>query len=281
MYLANIYTISDSNGDIMLKYMKINKVFEIEGFYSAIRFSWNEDFVFSGESHPFWEVVFVESGTVEVTEDENVYLLSGGDLILHAPNEFHRIKSAQGSCPCGFIFSFFASGELPEYLKSGVFTPEPSLLAQYRNICDKVHRFYHSESESFDGQELGSLLGAFLIKLGASRAKSGSSMAQSAMEYRRIVSFMLQNVDRSLTLADIARENNISISYVKLLFDTYVGISPKKYLNQLRLRRASELLMCGLSVADVANRMNFSSPNYFSAFYKKHTGISPSDKQRG
>ena len=67
----------------------------------------------------------------------------------------------------------------------------------------------------------------------------------------------------------------------KLLFNTYAGISPKSYFNQLRLRHANELLSIGLSVTEVAELMNFSSPNYFSAFYKKHTGISPSERQKG
>jgi AraC-like DNA-binding protein len=127
---------------------------------------------------------------------------------------------------------------------------------------------------------VGALLSAFLIKLGLRSVVSGISMAQSATEYRNIVSHMSQNVHLNLTLSDIARENNVSISYVKLLFSTYAGISPKSYFNQLRLRRASEQLDEGRSVTEIATAMNFSSPSYFSAFYKRHTGISPSVQQK-
>ena len=61
----------------MYHYHEAKSTFEIAGFYTAIKYDWNETFVFSGESHDFWEAVFVESGQVEVTENENVYTLSG------------------------------------------------------------------------------------------------------------------------------------------------------------------------------------------------------------
>ena len=71
--------------------------------------------------------------------------------------------------------------------------------------------------------------------------------------------------------------NNISISYLKLLFKNYAGISPKIYFNQLRARHAAQLLKKDLSVAEVAEQMNFSSQNYFTVFFRKHMGVTPSE----
>lgn len=265
----------------MLKFVKVDREFCIEGFYSAIRFDWSDKFVFSGESHNFWEAVYVESGEVEVTEDENVYTLGAGNLIFHAPNEFHRIKSSGGSSPKGFITSFVVGGALPRSLMGGVFALEPSQSKKYLDICRKIHDFYHGDLTQMAGQETADLFSAFLINLGTKTAQEGVSMTQSATEYRHLVSFMTENVCENLTLEDIARENNVSISYLKLLFKSYAGISPKGYFNQLRVRRATELLESGLPSGSVSEIMNFSSPNYFSVFYKKYTGISPSEKLKG
>ena len=264
----------------MVKLRPIKPRFHISGIYSAFDFHWNESFVFSGESHDFWEAVFVLSGEVEVTEDENVYILGEGNLIFHAPMEFHRIKSAHGTCPKGFVISFSALGALPERLSEGVFTLDPTARKEYEDVCRMARIFNLNPEDDLAGQELAATLEAFLIRLSYRSASAVSSMTQSAVEYRRIVSFMSERVMENLTLLDIARENNVSVSYVKLLFSTYAGISPKSYFNKLRLRRATELLGEGLSVTEVADKMNFSSPNYFSAFYKKHTGLSPSEQQR-
>ena len=264
----------------MVKFRPIKKSFQINGLYSAFGFQWDESFVFSGESHDFWEAVFVYSGEVEVTEDENVYILGEGDLIFHAPMEFHRIKSAQGSCPKGFIFTFSALGEFPKRLSEGIFSLDPAARKEYEDICQLVQSFSSDPENASTGQELAASLEAFLLRLGHRSVSPVRSMSGSAMEYRRIVSFMSERVMENLTLSDVARENNVSVSYIQLLFSNYAGVSPKAYFNKLRLRRAAELLGEGFSVTEVADQMSFSSPNYFSAFYKKHTGYSPSEQQR-
>ena len=280
----------------------IRRKFSIDGFYSAFRFEWDEHFIFAGESHDLWEAVYVKSGAVEVTEDENVYTLGAGNIIYHAPMDFHRIKSAQGSSPVVLVISFSHTGELPPSLKNGVFSLEPSLRGEYEQICkmalefrgdirkednepcavdaDSVAQDAIEDDRAFLGQELADRLSLFLIKLSSRSSRGGISMAKSAVEYRKIVSFMSGHIAESLTLSEIAEKNNVSISYVKLLFATYAGISPKVYFNQLRLCRATELLSEGMSITKVADIMNFSSPAYFSAFYKKLSGGSPSERQR-
>jgi AraC-like DNA-binding protein len=93
--------------------------------------------------------------------------------------------------------------------------------------------------------------------------------------YKNLVLYMSENIDQNCSVSDIARNNFVSVSYMKFLFSKYAGLSPKKYFMDLRVQRANELLCQGLSVSQVAQKMNFSSDNYFSSFYKKQTGIQP------
>ena len=261
----------------MVSFSKINRKFTIEGFYTAFSFNWDQHFIFNGESHNFWEAVFVNSGEVEVTEDEKIYHLKSGDIIFHAPMEFHRIKSTAGSSPSGFILSFDASGSLPERISGGVFVLDRASSERYTIICEKAKDFISSNGDDiYLGQELGDLLASFIMQVSRENANERLSSVQSAVEYRRIVSYMSHKADQNITLSHIAKDNNVSISYLKLLFKSYAGISPKSYFNSLRIRRATELLLSGMSVSQTAYTMNFSSPAYFSEFYKKHTGSTPS-----
>lgn len=264
----------------MVSFKPIKIEFSIDGLYSAFRFDWDESFIFAGESHNFWEIVFVESGAVEVTEDENIYTLFDGNVIFHAPMEFHRIRSFGGSSPKGFILSFSSSGELPEMISGGVFTLDPTQKMEYVRIAQRAIDFDTHPDKDLLGQEVASLLSAFIIGLGSKDTVSDTAKSQGATEYRRIVSYMNSNIRENLTLSDIAHKTNVSVSYIKQLFKTYAGISPKSFFNQLRIRHANELLGEGHSVTEVSDIMNFSSPNYFSAFYKKHTGLSPSSRQK-
>ena len=264
----------------MIKFMPIRNLFEIEGFCTAFNFKWKENFIFSGERHNFWEIVFVKSGNIEVTEDENVYQLSEGCLVIHAPMEFHRVKSAEGTSPSGFIISFCTNGDLPLSLTEGVFALDALQISEYERICKLAISFINTPSQTQIGQEASMLLSAFILRLQRNLDSKALSSSQSASEYRRIVSFMNENDEKNLTISDIARENAVSVSYVKLLFSTYAGISPKSYFNDLRLKKASSLLLQGFSVTEVASRMNFSSPSYFCSFYKKRVGHSPTKQKQ-
>ncbi len=254
----------------------VAREFQIDGFYTSFHFSWDAGFVFHGESHDLWEVIYLTDGMVEVTEDEKVYLLKKNHMILHAPMEFHRIRSAGGTSPAGYIMTFHATGQLPEELKKGIFVPGAEEGAQYAAICERITAFLSGENRSpYVGQEVADHLSSFLINLGRERAEHRPDTSPAAIEYRRLVTAMTEGVCENKTLSDFARECGVSVSYIKQLFRQYAGISPKAYYTTLRVRRAAALLEEGCAVAEIAERMNFSSGNYFSSFFKKHTGENP------
>ena len=263
----------------MYNYREVKSVFEIEGFYTAIKYDWNEPFVFSGESHDFWEAVFVESGQVEVTEDENFYTLSEGNVIFHAPMEFHRIKSTEGSSPKVFVFSFKAAGKLPEKIRAGVFAVNPLQKKLFDALRDSVYDYVHNDPSEILGVEATSLLKLFIAEMAKTQITTDYTTSRSAQEYQKIISFMSKNIHENLSLNDIAVKTNISVSYMKLLFKNYAGIGPKSYYNLLRVQKATELLNKGASVTEVSLAMNFSSANYFSVFFKRETGRSPSQRR--
>lgn len=259
----------------MLKSAK--KHFTIEGFYSSIEDQWDPNFTFAGESHNFWEVVYIVSGTVEITEDARIYHLYEGDMIAHAPLEFHKIRSAEGTCPHVMILSFRSNGELPENLRSGVFKLSKEERTEYQALFRRVYRFYRQPpSDSYVGQECTDGLASFLIRLSENYiAKERLSSSNDSKVYNKLVDAMTQNLYTNLTLEEISKHLHISISYMKLLFNRYAGISPKAYYGRLRCTEAIRLLQQGLSASEVSQRMNFSSPNYFSVFFKRMTGLPP------
>ena len=102
----------------------------------------------------------------------------------------------------------------------------------------------------------------------------------SAHLYTQIVTTMLQTVYDNFSLLDLAKKHNISVSYLKKLFMTYASVSPKTFYNSLRIKEAVRLLSDGLQISQIAEKMNFSSPNYFSLFFKKHLGLTPMEYKR-
>lgn len=94
---------------------------------------------------------------------------------------------------------------------------------------------------------------------------------------RAMKEFMLQNLARPITITDIAKAANCSVSTAERIFRSHEQISPKSWLARARLRHASFLLQStNLQVAEVAFQVGFSDPLYFSKVFSKSFGVAPS-----
>lgn len=87
-----------------------------------------------------------------------------------------------------------------------------------------------------------------------------------------------ESLESSLTIQQIAEELGVSYSNFRKLFKEYTGLSPATYQQDLRLQRAKELLTTSdISIKEIAYRLNFESPDYFSTKFKAKTGRRPSE----
>ena len=101
-----------------------------------------------------------------------------------------------------------------------------------------------------------------------------------APEYRQIangIRYIEENFCKKITIKEVADACFLSEGYFRRLFSAHMKISPIKYINNLRLKKAEELLQSGLfSMAEVAEAIGIDNPSYFSWFFKKYTDRAPS-----
>lgn len=87
-----------------------------------------------------------------------------------------------------------------------------------------------------------------------------------------------ESLESSISIQAIAEELGIGYSNFRKLFKEYTGVAPAMYQQELRLQRAKEMLSTtNLSIKEIAYRLNFDSPDYFSAKFKIKTGKKPSE----
>lgn len=260
----------------------VKRQFCVEEIGTALDRIFDKDFDFKGERHRTIEIVYIVSGKVEIVEEEKVYLLGEGDLILHAPMEFHRIKSDAQTSPHVLNLSIAVSGQLPPRLFENVFHLTPEQHATFWKYFHLVRQAEASAQEEFSIlQQAADGLSAFLIGLfrGVS-VNTVLSTESSALLYKQLVRDMQKSVYQNLSLEELAEQNFISVSYVKKLFQRYANISPKRFYDILRAKEIVLLIQRGIPAAEIAEKMNFSSPNYFSLFCKKQIGMTPSQLKK-
>lgn len=84
--------------------------------------------------------------------------------------------------------------------------------------------------------------------------------------------------DPKLTIGEVARQSFVSEVYFRKLFKEEYGISPQKYIVDLRIQHAKGLIAAGYySLQEVAYLSGYSDYKYFSVAFKKIVGVSPSD----
>lgn len=82
--------------------------------------------------------------------------------------------------------------------------------------------------------------------------------------------------DAQLSVASVADRLGLSAVYLRRAFRTFYGTAPLHYLQELRLSSARTLLESGYyTVTEVAEKCGYDSLSYFSAAFRKQTGLSP------
>jgi transcriptional regulator GlxA family with amidase domain len=120
-----------------------------------------------------------------------------------------------------------------------------------------------------------------LFLLGLYAAGGGKTGPAGRNEYRkqtfrRVSSYMKQNLSKRLTLSDIAAACSLSEASLKGLCREFCGCGPIEYLISLRILAAKELIREGnMNFTEIAACTGFVTLHYFSRVSKSRTGMSP------
>lgn len=90
--------------------------------------------------------------------------------------------------------------------------------------------------------------------------------------------YILENFNKEILVSDVAKKVGFTVNYFSTQFSKKMNISPKAYINKLRMEQAKKLIASGkYKIKEVAKNVGFSNPLYFSGEFKKYTGYSPTD----
>ena len=104
---------------------------------------------------------------------------------------------------------------------------------------------------------------------------SGNSRAETVIQKACLI--IRENIDKNLTIEEIAKDLNVSYSLFRTAFKKYTGLSPIQYHLSLRIQHAVYLLNnTDLSIKEISFNLGFCSIFYFSKVFKEKTKQNPS-----
>lgn len=271
---------------------------EVRQLYSIHYFEYDGSYVFAGESHDFWELLYVDKGTVEVTAGDRTCRLVQGQVIFHAPGEFHAL-SAAGAVPDLVVAGFSCEGAEMDFFRQrvAVLLPEERALLA-RAVAESAAAFStplndpgtpeirRRDSAPFGAEQLvSSALEELLIRL-VRRAAAPLPQAVGRVDcgdgiMAQVLRYLEERVDRSLTLEQICRDNLVGRSQLQKLFHTHTGGGVMAYFTHLKIQAARRMIREGrLNFTQISAALGFQSVNYFSRRFRLSTGMSPSEYAR-
>lgn len=224
----------------------------------------------------------VEGEGMFVSEHVPETRIKAGDIFLLFPDEWHCYYPTSGSNWKSYWIGY-RGRNMDDRVRYGFLSPEkPIYHVGYSS--DIIHLYDSAimaarEEASCSQQILAGIVNNLIgvmyslernIKL---NRKSGyADLINKARERIR------QDVETNLTMQQLAEELGVSYSNFRKLFKEYTGMSPAMFQQDLRLQRAKELLSTtGLSIKEIAYRLCFDSPDYFSSKFRVKTGCKPSE----
>lgn len=208
--------------------------------------------------------------------------LSGGDLFLLFPGEWHTYHpSPETGWKCYWLG--FKGKNVDDRVAAGFLSPSKPFY--HIGYSEEMAWLFEAslkaaEREEAYAQQLLAGITNHIIGLMYSLERNITLSKNQAhvnmVNKARII--IREALESRLSIQQIAEDLGMSYSNFRKLFKEYTGLSPAIYQQDLKLQRAKELLTTtDMSIKEIAYRLSFDSPDYFSAKFKAKTGKKPSE----
>lgn len=262
----------------------------------------DEYFRTENEKHDFWELVFLDKGSLTCVANDNFIPLSVGDIIFHKPNEIHSFSAHAARPTSILIISFECLSEAMRFFSEKKFClndRQKQFIREITKIAVKTYdiTFYNTDTDFMkllDNPTLGgeqlikNYLEMLLIDIMRSQTETedGNDVFLQEKEINNklaedIVKTLKENVYNRITIDDIAKKTSYSKAYIFRQFKSSTGKSVMEYYLNLKIKAAKKMLKENeLSIREISEKLFFDTPNYFSKTFKKLVGTTPTEYKK-
>ena len=276
---------------------KLDDSVRVTGIANVHLFEFPQNFYTKVEKHPFYELVYVSSGSLTVVSDDYNGKLEKNRLIIHRAGENHSLKCTSGHNPTVIVIGFTCTGS-----NLNRFSFSPVLLddAQIKKLAEIVIEGRNVFAPPYDvpkydmkkkknppfgaEQMLKNLLEYFIIGLLRKNDLNIGTLVEeelssiSPVNANEIVAYIDDNFKERITLDELAFLFRTNRSTLCKVFKSSTGKTISEYVSDKKLAVAkNKIENTDKTLTEIAESLNFESIHYFTRFFKKRLGITPSE----
>ena len=278
-----------------MAYIKIplHNIINIEKIVSLFSMRLECGFCFEGESHDFWELIFVLDGEIVIRCDDGRREMRRGDIFFHQPGAFHAVECQNKSGAEIFITSFECRSAAMDFfvqrkmeLGDSMHQTIESILTE-KQACfmpDTLPMTYRPGAPVGSQQMLRCSLETLLIRIMrlAERDERREQIFFTSSEElidrlaADIVDYLGRHIGENVTLDELGERFHFSKSHICHIFKARMGCGIKKYFLDLKIERAKQLLSDGSrTVTEISDGLSFVSPQHFTRTFRQAVGMTP------
>lgn len=280
-----------------MKYVgtRLKEEISVKELVSVHYFEFSKDYHFAGESHDFWEFLYVDNGELGIKSDGMEMKLKSGDMVIHKPDELHGQFADGVTAPSVVIFSFKSSSQVLESIGGRCFhmgNRQRTLISHIleeaaKAFANPLDELYTKKLTRRENAPVGSeqLVKNYITELLITILRDEASPADSSLKrnvdsglFADISAFMEERLGSKISLDDIARFAGISKTAVKQLFKEKVGCGACEFFTRMKIDRAKEYIREGnYNFTEIAELLGYDSIHYFSRQFKNYVKMSPTE----
>ena len=263
--------------------IRIDSQLRVAGIYTFFYQEKEQGFLFPGESHPMPEFTYVDQGSLHSVADGQDWLLHQGDAMLYAPDQWHMQYADIGVAPRFVTISFdLDGGDLSSLYGRKLAVPQEAvtLLQQMLRTQERVDPY----STDMLMAQLTMLLLVLLreVQTPSGVRLQGTNTVHSENEIiRHAQQYISAHIREKLSVRLIAQQVDVSPSYLTVLFQKNLQISPGEYIRRIKLQESKQMIReNNLNFTEIAAALQYSTVHHFSRQFKEKFGITPTEYAR-
>lgn len=243
-----------------------------------------EEYYFSaqkGRTLHEYQLVYITKGKGTFSsESTSAREISKGQLLVLFPDEWHTYAPSaktgwneyyigfEGSIANTLMLEGFLNKER-QVLDIGI---HEELVSLFRRALDIAEADRAASQQYLSGIAMHII--GFVLSTAQNKLYEEMDNAAQKIESAKVV--MQENIFKEIDAEVLSAKLGLSYSWFRKVFKEYTGYSPAKYFQELKLRKAKQLLIeSELSVKEICYQLNYTSAEHFFTVFKKQTGYTP------
>lgn len=238
--------------------------------YTSVKNNWihKERFLYANE------FIFVTDGTVHIKADGRVYDIGKNEfLILPQFSILSGDRPSESACA---FYSVTFEGSIDVLNKNERIKQQLSgNIVFIYDLMKKLWTRYRPEAR--DNAELDALFLTLAYELRA----ASNCLTDAGVPMQKMLDYIHDHINAPIDISDLCEEFNYSPDYISKMFGKTYGVTVKKYINQVKMAAAKQLLVTShLTVEQIGSAIGFDNVHLFYKYFRYHEKVTPSEYRK-